>query len=227
MTNVATPPDGPTADDILERLRNLADPAEFAKISTRVDPGQVIGVRMKYQFDLAKQESAMDLDEVRLLLRSRWYEGRMVAVSILDARARRSPADTAERGALYELYLSEHDHIDTWDLVDRAAPRVIGDYLLHRSRAPLFELAGSANVWERRTAITAAFWIIRSGDLDDPLTIADLLLDDGEQFVQTSVGTALREVGRVDPQRLDAFVARNVGRISPTTRRLMKDASSR
>ena len=79
-----------TADQILERLRELADPAEFAKISTRVDPGQVLGVRMKYQFDLAKAEWGMDLAEVRKLLRSPWYEARMVAVSILDARARRA-----------------------------------------------------------------------------------------------------------------------------------------
>lgn len=223
----AHPPSTVTADQILDRLRELADPAEFAKTSKRVDPGQVLGVRMKYQFDLAKQESAIDLAEVRLLLRSPWYEARMVAISILDARARRSPADTDERRRLYELYLSEHSHIDTWDLVDRAAPRVIGDYLLHRSRAPLFDLARSANVWERRTAITASFWIIRSGDCSDPLAIASLLLEDEEHFVQTSVGTALREVGRIDPSALDAFVARNAGRISPTTRRLLKDNSSR
>lgn len=227
MTSARRPRSTATADQILERLREMADPAEFARISTRVDPGQVIGVRMKSQFDLAKQESTMDLDEVRRLIRSPWYEARMVAISILDARARRSPADTDDRRRLYELYLSEHGHIDTWDLVDRAAPRVIGDYLLARSRAPLFDLARSTNVWERRTAITASFWIIRSGDLTDPLAIADLLLDDGEKFVQTSVGTALREVGRVDPAALDTFLARNADRISPTTRRLMKDGSSR
>lgn len=216
-----------TADQIVERLRELADPAEFARISRRVDPDQVLGVRMKYQFDLAKAESTMDLTEVRKLVQSPWYEARMVAVSILDARARTASADSDERRALYELYLSEHGHIDTWDLVDRAAPRVLGGYLLHRSRAPLFELARSTNVWERRSAITAAFWIIRSGDLDDPLALADLLLDDDEHFVQTSVGTALREIGRVDAGEFDAFVARNASRISPTTRRLLKDPSAR
>lgn len=215
-----------TADEIIERLRDLADPVEFAKISRRVDPGQVLGVRMKYQFDLAKAAAGLDLAEVRKLLRSPWYEARMVAVSILDFRARKAADDSDERRALYELYLSEHSHIDTWDLVDRAAPRVLGGFLLHRSRAPLFDLARSPNVWKRRSAITAAFWIIRSGDLDDPLALADLLLDDPEHFVQTSVGTALREVGRVDAGVLQAFVAKNAARISPTTRRLMKDSSS-
>lgn len=221
---MATASDGRTADEVVARLRDLSDPAEFAKVSKRVDPARILGVRMKHLFDLAKAESAMDLGEVRRLLSSPWYEARVVAVSILDDRARHSPADADDRRDIYELYLAELRFVDTWDLVDRAAPRVIGDYLLHRSRAPLFELARSENVWERRTAITAAFWIIRAGDVDDPLAIADLLLDDDEHYVQTSVGTALREIGRVDPARLDAFVSRNADRISPTTRRLMRDS---
>ena len=215
-----------TAADVLLRLHELADTVEFDKIVKRVSREQVIGVRMKLLFDLAKQQSSMDLDEVRQLLRSPWYEARVVAVSILDARARRSPATTDDRRAIYELYLAEHGHIDTWDLVDRAAPRVVGDYLLHRSRAPLLHLARSGRPWERRTAITAAFWIIRSGDLDDPLALADLLLDDHEHFVQTSVGTALREIGRIDPARLDEFVRRNADRISPATRRLMAEKTA-
>ena len=223
MTPDASP--GPAAD-VLLRLHELADPAEFDKIVKRVSREQVIGVRMKRLFDLANEQASMDLDEVRLLLRSPWYEARVVAVSILDARARRSPATKDDRRAIYELYLAEHRHIDTWDLVDRAAPRVVGDYLLHRSRAPLFDLARSGDPWERRTAITAAFWIIRSGDLDDPLALADLLLDDDEHFVQTSVGTALREIRRVDAARLDDFVSRNAGRIRPATRRLMADRAA-
>ena len=216
-----------TADSILERLRALADPAEFTKVAARVDPTQVIGVRMKHLFDLAKAESAMELSEVTLLLRSRWYECRVVAVSILDTRARASSPDTDDRRAVYELYLSEHRHIDTWDLVDRAAPHVVGDYLLHRSRAPLFTLARSAHPLERRSAITAAFWIIRARDLDDPIGLVDILLDDGEHVVQTSVGTALREIGRVDAERQRAFVEQNTHRISPATRRLMADRSPR
>jgi 3-methyladenine DNA glycosylase AlkD len=212
-----------TAESVLVRLRELADPAEFEKIAKRVDPSQVIGVRMKYQFDLARAESAMELTEVRELLRSPWYEARMVAVSILDARARRSSPDSDERRKLYEMYLQEHNHIDTWDLIDRAAPHVIGEYLLLRSRAVLFALAGSDNQWERRTAVTAAFWIIRAGDLDDPIALVDVLLDDDERFVQTSVGVALREIGRVDRARRDDYLARNRHRVSPVTRRLMNE----
>lgn len=61
-----------TAEAIIARLQNLADPAEREKIAKRVPIDQMIGVRMKYSFDLAKASSAMNLDEVRALLRSTW-----------------------------------------------------------------------------------------------------------------------------------------------------------
>ncbi|MGW0486096.1 DNA alkylation repair protein [Nonomuraea sp. NPDC003214] len=114
--------------------------------------------------------------------------------------------------------------MDSWDLVDRAAPRVIGTYLIGRDHAPLFTLAGSASVWERRTTITAAFQLIRAGDLDTPIRLIDMLLDDPEHFVQTSVGTALRELHRASPEAAREFLARNGERLSSTTRRLMRDS---
>lgn len=130
---------------------------------------------------------------------------------------------TARVGSLPGGAALTHRHIDSWDLVDRAAPRVIGAYLLGRSREPLFDLARSGNIWERRTAITAAFWIIRAGDVDDPLTLVDMLLDDPEHFIQTSVGTAIRELNRITPERIETYLQQNAHRVSPATRRLMAD----
>jgi 3-methyladenine DNA glycosylase AlkD len=207
------------AEDIVARLHELADEDDRTKILKRMPADQVIGVRMKAVFDLAKEHVGLPLDQVEALLDSRFYEARIVAVSILDFRARKPKITPDERKALFDLYLRRHDRIDTWDLVDRAAPRVIGWYLLDQPRDVLYRLAASENIWERRTAITAAFWLIRAGEVDDALRLADLLLED-EPMVQTSVGTALREIGRVDPVRLDEFLERNAHRMSSTTRRL-------
>ncbi|MDQ4138218.1 MAG: DNA alkylation repair protein [Actinomycetota bacterium] len=209
------------ADQIIERLHALADEAERAKILKRMPADQVIGVRMKSVFDLAKEHTRLPLDQVEALLDSHFYEARMVAVSILDFRARIPRLPEEERAALFDLYLRRHDRIDTWDLVDRAAPRVVGWYLLEKPRDVLYRLAASPNIWERRTAITASFWLIRAGDVDDALALADLLLKD-EHLIQTSVGTALREIGRVAPERLDEFLDRNASRISATTRRIAR-----
>ena len=154
-------------------------------------------------FDIAKANTGMPLAEVDRLLDSDTYEERMVAVSILDFKAR---AKNADRAALYDLWMRRLDRIDTWDYIDRSAPRVVGWYLLDKPRDVLFELARSDNRWHRRAAITAAFWIIRSGDLDDPLALCEILAADPEHLVQTNVGVALREIGRVDRERLEEFL---------------------
>lgn len=213
-------------DVILESLRRLATPEDREKNSRRIPEEQVIGVRMKHVFDLAKSRKALPLEHVRSLLRSGWYEMRLVGVCILDFRTRARRISDEERRDLFDVYLEEHAGIDSWDLVDRAAPRVVGDYLVDMDHAPLFALARSSVIWERRTAITAAFQLIRAGQTQTPLALIDLLLDDDEHFVQTSVGVALRELRRATPDQADAFLATNGHRVAPTTRRLMADRRS-
>lgn len=215
-----------TAAALAEELSSAASAAEQEKIRTRMtDPAaEVRGVRMGTLFDLAKAHTDMPLAEVDLLLQSDCYEERMAAVSILDFKARRRGISDVERRALYDLWMRRLDFIDTWDYIDRSAPRVVGWYLLDRPRDVLFDLARSENLWHRRTAITAAFWIIRSGDLDDPLALCELLAADPERFVQTSVGVALREIGRTDRPALEGFLARRGDDLSAVARRTARTA---
>jgi 3-methyladenine DNA glycosylase AlkD len=199
-------------------LASAASDTEASKIRGRMPDGvtQVIGVRMGTVFDVAKRNAGMPLVEVERLLASGVYELKMVGVSVLDFRARTKEAD---REALYGVWMRNIDFIDTWDYIDRAAPRVIGAYLVDRPRDVLFELASSPNRWHRRTAITAAFWIIRARDLDDPLALCEILADDPEHLVQTNVGVALREIGRVDPAVLGEFLERRGADLSAHARR--------
>jgi 3-methyladenine DNA glycosylase AlkD len=212
-----------TAADVRAALRAAASDVERVKIQKRMtdDATRVIGVRMGTVFDIAKTGSALPLSEVERLLDSDTYEERMVAVSILDFKARMRGAD---RAALYDLWMRRIDRIDTWDYIDRAAPRVIGWYLLDKPRDVLFELARSDDRWRRRTAMTAAFWIIRAGDLDDPLALCEILADDPEHLVQTNVGVALREIGRVDRGRLEEFLGRRGEDLSAHARRTARTA---
>ncbi|WP_150460209.1 DNA alkylation repair protein [Nesterenkonia ebinurensis] len=209
-------------EEIYARLNELRSETEHEKITRRLpaESGmEAVGVRMKDVFDTAKAWTELPVAEVPDLLASRWYEVRMVAVAILDFKARRRLTD-AGRGDLYDTYMDNHHRITAWDLVDRAAPRVVGWYLLDKSREPIFELAGSDVTLERRTAITAAFWIIRAGDLDDPLALAEMLLDDDSELVTKPVGTALREVGKIDQDRMLEFLRRHRERIPRATLRL-------
>lgn len=171
---------------------------------------------MREVFGLAKTLSDMPLGEVRLLLASDEHLHRVGAVSIIDFRARRRRVTDEERAALYELYVGEHDLINTWDLVDRAAPHVVGGYLHDRDRAPLYELSRSLDPWRRRTSVVATWYFIRSGDLDDIFALADLLAHDPEEVVQAAVGGFVREAGKRDPQRLRAYLDRHVPGLPPT-----------
>lgn len=212
-----------TAEGIRAALEAEASADERAKIQRRMTDTrtEVIGVRMGTVFDIAKANTRMPLAEVDRLLDSDAYEMRMAAVSILDFKARTKDAD---REALYELWMRRLDRLDTWDYIDRAAPRVVGWYLLDKPRDVLFELARSPDRWHRRLAITAAFWIIRSGDLDDALALCEILADDPERLVQTNVGVALREIDRADPHRLEQFLARRGADLGAHARRTARSA---
>lgn len=203
-------PDPLTAEHLVRLLVSLAAPGG----PTKAHPGfrcdnpdeQFLAIRMHDVFDLAKQFVDLDLDQVEELLASPIHEIRVAAVSVMDFQARRRSTPLAQREALYRLYLRRHDRIDNWDLVDRAAPSVVGGYLHDKPREPLFRLARSGDVWRRRTAIVATYHFLRHGELDDTFAVAELLLHDGHDLVQKAVGGWLREAGRHDPARLRAFL---------------------
>lgn len=79
-------------------------------------------------FALAKSYMGMPLTEIKALLELASHEARVGTVSIMDARDKKT--STERKKELYNLYIQAHDYIDTWDLVDRAAPYVLGDIWL-------------------------------------------------------------------------------------------------
>lgn len=167
------------------------------------------GVRMRDLFDTAKAAMGMPLVEVESLFDHPAYEVRLGACCILDFRARAKRTDDAERRRLHDLYLGRHDAIDDWGMVDRAAPSVVGGYLVGRSKEPLLELATSADPIRRRTAITAPLWWIRYGeaeDLADVFPLAARLAADREPVVFNAVGIALKHAGARDPAAVVAFL---------------------
>jgi 3-methyladenine DNA glycosylase AlkD len=161
---------------------------------------------MGHIFALAKELMDMAPDEIERLLTSPDHAVRVGAVSIMDWQARSRKTSAERRRELFELYLRRHDRIDTWDMVDRAAIWVVGEYLADKPRDPLYRLARSERPMERRTSILSTYAFMRRGEVDDTFAIAGLLVDDPEDTVHKAVGWMLREAGKRDGARLAAFL---------------------
>jgi 3-methyladenine DNA glycosylase AlkD len=197
------------ADQLLAELHSLANPSELEKLRKRLPPGEeAFGLRMGDLFAAAKRHRDMSLEAVEGLLDHSAYEPRLAAFCVLDFKAR-AKATEAERGALYEIYLRRHDRITSWDMVDRAAPHVVGGYLAGRILGPLHELAAGSPL-QRRTAITAPLYFIGKGsdeDLAGGFALAGRLAQDPDPVVHNAVGIFLKHAGGRDPDALSAFLS--------------------
>ncbi|REL24031.1 DNA alkylation repair protein [Rhodohalobacter sp. SW132] len=213
----------PIAENFIDRLKTNQSDKERKKIRRyfKADDSEnrVMGVRMKIIFDLAKEFKEMPVNEIAKLLDNPYYEARMGAVSIMDFRVRKKSVPEELRKQLFDLYLNRHDRLNSWDFMDRAAPRVIGMYLYDykKPRDILYTLAKSDNPWERRTAIVSTAWFIKKGELDDTFKLAELLLDDEHEYVQKAIGTWVRHAGKQDEERLLEFLEKHAPEIQRTT----------
>jgi 3-methyladenine DNA glycosylase AlkD len=190
-----------TAAEFIERLEAMRSPEQVEKYKRYfkfTENDIFIGVGMGQVFSLVKESLAMPPSEIEKLLESRVHEVRTGACSTMDKQARRKKTPESRRKELYDLYLRRHDRINNWDLVDVCAPYVIGGYLAEydKPRDILYELARSANIWERRTAIVSTLYFARfNGEVDDTFRIAEILLDDKEDLIHKATGWGLRVVG--------------------------------
>jgi 3-methyladenine DNA glycosylase AlkD len=204
-------PEDLTARHFVEKLESFQSAQEREKYRRYFRFGEgtgdeFIGVRMGQVFTLAKEFMEMPLDEIEELLESPIHEIRTGGVSIMDWQARNKKTSEARKRELFDLYIRRHDRINNWDLVDRAAPYVVGGYLFDKPRDVLYRLARSKNTWERRTAIVSTAFFIRQGEIEDAFKIAELLVADSHDLINKATGWMLREAGKKDPQRLLSFL---------------------
>lgn len=197
----------PAAEQFVKRLKDIrsAETAATHRHLAADENDQIIGVRMGQVFALAKEFMDMPLDEVEKLLESPIHEARVGAVSIMDFQARSKKAADERRKQLFDLYIRRHDRVDTWDLVDRSAPHVVGSYLYDKPRN---RLARSRKMAERRTAIVSSLFFIGKDDVEDAFKLSEMLLEDRDELIHKAVGWALRYAGDKDRQRLLSFLDR-------------------
>lgn len=195
---------------IERRLTSLGDAEDAAQARRffKTGPGQYgegdqfLGIRVPVLRKLAKELIDTPLNDTVKLLHSPFHEARMLALLIWIYQAKRGDKTLP----LYRIYLANTRHINNWDLVDVSAEHIVGTHLFERSRQPLYKLAKSKSLWERRIAIISTFYFIRLGDFTDTLAIADILLNDPEDLMHKAVGWMLREVGKRDLTAEESFL---------------------
>jgi 3-methyladenine DNA glycosylase AlkD len=198
--------------DVKKSLKRLGNP-EHATVSQRffkTGPGEYgegdifIGVRVPVLRKLASEFKDLPVSEVEVLLRSPLHEERLLAI-LLFVHIFKKSNEGAQKN-IYELYLKSTEFINNWDLVDASAEHIVGAYLRDKNKRPLYRLAKSKNLWERRIAIMATFHFVKRHEFSETLKISNMLLCDRHDLIQKATGWMLREIGKRDLKTEETFL---------------------
>jgi 3-methyladenine DNA glycosylase AlkD len=168
-----------------------------------------LGLTVPQVRTVAKEYKAISLDEIDVLVRSKFHEVRLCGLVILTLQYK-AAKERKTKKKLFDLYMKAmtDGYINNWDLVDVTAP-IIGEYLID-SDDPyvlLYKLAKSKSLWQRRVSMVFTFAFIRSGDIEPTFEIAEKLLHDKHDLIHKAVGWALREAGKLNGIALRIFLS--------------------
>lgn len=211
--------------NLKKELKSLANP-EQAKILQgffKTGKGQYgegdifLGIKVPVQRMVVKKYKDLSLADTEKLVSSKVHEERLIAILILVHKYEEGGENIKKE--IFDFYLQNTKNINNWDLVDLSAPKIVGNYLLNKSRKILYKLVKSKSLWERRIAIVSTFAFIRNNEFEDTLKISELLLSDNHDLIHKAVGWMLREVGKRDEELLKKFLDKNYKKIPRTTLR--------
>jgi 3-methyladenine DNA glycosylase AlkD len=201
-----------TAGEVKVALDKHADAkaAEFAQRFFKTGEWQYgagdkfIGLRVPTIRTVCKKYKGLALAETGKLLASPIHEHRLAALIIMTEQAKKATPEYKKQ--LYNFYLKNIKQVNNWDLVDTSCPMIVGGYLLDKSHTPLYKLARSKNLWEKRIAMISTLQFIRAGQLNDTFAIAKILINDNHDLIHKAVGWMLRCAGDVDRAALLEFL---------------------
>ncbi|MDE2847912.1 MAG: DNA alkylation repair protein [Gemmatimonadota bacterium] len=192
------------SQEILGILETLGDTAIAAHSQRffKTGPGEYgegdrfLGIRIPAIRAQVRRYRDLSMGETLRLLVSPFHEVRMFSLLLLVVKF--DKGNEQEKRTIFDAYLGHAAFINNWDLVDCSAHPILGGYLDGRVRKPLYVLADSESLWERRMAIMACLHFIRQHDYADALKLSERLLNDGEDLIHKAVGWMLREIGKRD-----------------------------
>ena len=220
---------------LLQTAESMADPklAAFQLRFFKTQAGDYghgdifMGLRVPQTRVIAKEFRDMPLDEVWELLRNPNHELRLTALHILVDQFERLK-DTKARKDLMNGYLDHLQYVNNWDLVDTSAHKILGRWLADQNdRSILYTLAKTDHLWSQRVAMVATLWLIKKGQFEDTLALAEVLLHHPHDLMHKAVGWMLREVGNRDLTTLRAFLDKHAAVIPRTMLRYAMEKLSR
>jgi hypothetical protein len=159
---------------------------------------------------LARSFDDLPAGELDAILWTGDQDVRLVSVLILVQQFR--SGSVAVQADILDRYLvaTHNERLDDAQLIDVSAEHIVGAWFVDRNPNPLFALAKSDVVWDRRVALTAALAFVKRGDAQLPLQLAERLARERGAVVQEALGLLLREVGkRASEDSLRAFLDRH------------------
>lgn len=176
-----------------------------------------IGVKVPQIRTVAKKFKDVGLQVVIDLLKSRIHEERLASLLILVSKY--NEADDSEKKTIYELYLKNTQYINNWDLVDMSAEHIVGAFLKDKNKKPIYDLAKSKVIWERRIAVLSTFHYIKNNMFKNTLRVVEELLSDEEDLIHKAIGWMLREIGKRDLDTEEKFLRKHYKKLPRTTLR--------
>jgi len=196
-------------------MRKLASPEKARVLSRFFKTGKgecgegdaFLGIMVPAQRSIAKKYADLSMNDLRKLISGRMHEERLVCLFILINRYKKT--DSSGKREVVDFYLRNMRYINNWDLVDLSSGPILGDHLVDGDRSILYELAKSDDLWKRRIAVMSTFAFIRQNDFGDTLRIAEMLLNDRHDLIHKAVGWMLREIGKRDQSKEEAFLKKH------------------
>ncbi len=172
------------------------------------------GITVPVLREFSKEYQSLAIKETLQLLKSKIHEHRLLSLFILILKYQK--ADLLEKEEIYKIYLKHSKYINNWDLIDLSAHHIVGSFLMNKNKAPIYHLAKSKSLWERRIAALSTFCYIRNYKFNEMLRIAHTLLLDKEDLIQKAVGWMLREIGKRDLAVEEKFLKKHYKKMPRT-----------
>ncbi|MBE6261648.1 MAG: DNA alkylation repair protein [Prevotella sp.] len=179
---------------------------------------EFLGLKVPETREVVRAAKDILIDEVPVLLMSKWHEVRLCGFLILVSkfeklstkRLENDPEAITKRDEILTMYLRYAERASNWDLVDLSVHKILGHWLLlptclggrdaglHKNYKLhlLNELAASDNLWKQRMSIVCSWKTSQQGDPSWCLRYAEIHLHHPHDLMHKAVGWMLREMGK-------------------------------